>query len=133
MVTTHRLDGRKSAALRAPAWFGWRSRRVTDTKDSNIRQRRDSVVNSTAKAAVHRLKQGRSAVVRIEAAWAGVQFLAALAALGAAVGLVVWARRRRNRGGHAQLLAGAAPPPAEATVPEPAASANPAAANGRAN
>jgi hypothetical protein len=54
-------------------------------------------VKSTAKAVLHRLKQARSAIVKVEATWAGFQFLLALGPLGVLIGLVLWLRRRRHQ------------------------------------
>jgi hypothetical protein len=84
-------------------------------------------VKSTAKAVLHRLKQARSAIVKIEATWAGFQFLFALGPLGILIGLVLWARRRRNQGEppreetSAPRAASADTPPAHTATPAKAA------------
>lgn len=81
-------------------------------------------MNSTAKAVVQRVKQARSAVVKIEATWAGFQFLLAVGPIGVLIGLVVWARRRRTRGEPARVDTATAPvTDAETTGPVAAASA----------
>jgi hypothetical protein len=92
-------------------------------------------VRSTAKAVLHRLKQVRSTVLKVEATLAGFQFLLALGPLGIAIGLVLWARRRRTHSGPARR--DATVPPATTTEIDkaaqvPATSANPA-ANGHAH
>ncbi|OBA63268.1 hypothetical protein A5647_05455 [Mycobacterium sp. 1100029.7] len=87
-------------------------------------------MKSTTKAVWHRLKQARSTVVRVEAAWAGAQFLFASAPVAVGLGLLWWARRRRNHSQRGQV--DAAPPPADATVPTATRPAN-ATANGLAN
>jgi hypothetical protein len=102
-------------------------------RDVNIRHLRGSVVKSAAKSVPHRLKQARSAVLRIEAAWAAAQFLLALGTIGALVGLVLQARRRRIRDGPPRVDTATAPAAdAEAAEPAPTSSAN-AAANGLVN
>ncbi|MEE3065036.1 MAG: hypothetical protein VYA67_13950 [Actinomycetota bacterium] len=59
-------------------------------------------MKSTIRAVVHRLKQARSALLKVEAAWAGTQFLLGLGPLGVLIALVLWARRRRNNNEPAQ-------------------------------
>ncbi|WAC93043.1 hypothetical protein [Mycobacterium sp. Aquia_213] len=82
-------------------------------------------MKSTAKAVVHRLKQARSAVLKVEATLAGAQFLLALGPVGVLIALVLWARRRRAQDDEPARGAAEATPPAATT------SAN-AAANGHA-
>jgi hypothetical protein len=102
-------------------------------RDVNIRHLRGSVVKSAAKSIAHRLKQARSAVLRIEAAWVGAQFLLALGTIGVLVGVVLQARRRRTRGGSPREDTVTAPAAdAEAAEPAPTTSTNPA-ANGLVN
>jgi hypothetical protein len=82
----------------------------------NIRHFEGTTVKSTAKAVVHRLKQARTAIVRIEGALAGLQFLLALGPLGVLIGLALWARRRRTHGESQQV--DTAPPPVADTETE---------------
>jgi hypothetical protein len=102
-------------------------------RDVNIRHLRGSVVKSAAKSVAHRLMQARSAVLRIEAAWVGAQFLLALGTLGVLVGVVLQARRRRTGGRPARVDTATAPAAdAEAAGPAPTASTN-TATNGLVN
>ncbi|MEE6137813.1 hypothetical protein SKC41_15955 [Mycobacterium sp. 050128] len=94
-------------------------------------------MKSTVKAVLHRLKQARSALLKVEAAWAGTQFLLGLGPLGVLIALVLWARRRRNSNGPAQSDQRAphamdTEVEAEANAPVTAASAH-AAGNGLAH
>ncbi|GLE50958.1 hypothetical protein [Mycobacterium montefiorense] len=90
-------------------------------------------MKAAAKAIVHRVKQARSAILKIEVAWAGLQLLIALGSIGALVGLVVWARRRRTRGEPARVDTAAAPAvDGERSAPVGVTSAK-AAANGLVN
>ena len=57
-------------------------------------------MRSIARTIVERLKQARSALLRIQAALAGAQFLLSVWPLAALVALVLWVRRRRTRGEH---------------------------------
>ncbi|WAJ43854.1 hypothetical protein OK015_22175 [Mycobacterium sp. Aquia_216] len=92
-------------------------------------------MKSTAKAIMHRVKQARSAVMKVEATLAGFQFLLALGPLGIAIGLVLWVRRRRTHGDPPRVEI--ATPPAtdvatDTTAPVATTSAN-AAGNGHAH
>ncbi|WP_139830074.1 hypothetical protein [Mycobacterium triplex] len=85
-------------------------------------------MRSTVNAVVHRLKQARSAVLKIQAAWAGTQFLLALGPLGVLIVLVLWARRRRNSDEPAQTDTAAAPATNAGTEESVPVTANSAAA-----
>lgn len=84
-------------------------------------------MKSTVKAVVHRLKQARSAMLKIEAAWAGTQFLVALGPLGVLIVLVWWARRRRNSDEPAQTDSATAPATTAGTAENVPVTANSAA------
>lgn len=57
-------------------------------------------MRSIAKTIVDRLKQARSAVLRIQATLAGAQLLLSVWPLAALVAVALWVRRRRTRGEH---------------------------------
>jgi hypothetical protein len=109
---------------------------VTDSKDLNIGQLRGSEVKAAVRTVWHRLKQARSAFMKFEATWAGIQFLFALGPIGVVIGTILWLRGRHKRGEAAQTATAA---PLEtngaAHPPTPAAGRTPAnaAANGLVN
>ncbi|MEZ0352995.1 hypothetical protein [Mycobacterium sp. pR1184] len=84
-------------------------------------------VREAAKTAWHRLKQARSAVMKFEATWAGIQFLFALGPIGLMIGIVLWVRGQRNRAAQAHP---GAPAGTEAATESPTPVAAGAAANG---
>ncbi|CAM2926966.1 hypothetical protein [Mycobacterium simiae] len=73
-------------------------------------------MKSTAKAVVQRMRQARTALVRVELTWTAIQFLATAGSIGAVAGLALWARRRQRHTGQPQPDAAAA----EATANQPA-------------
>jgi hypothetical protein len=109
---------------------------VIDSKDLNIGQLRGSEMKAAAKTAWHRLKQARSAFIKYEGIWAGVQTLFALGPIGVVVGSVLWIRGRHKRAEAAQTDTGAPPETnGAAHTPTPAAARTPAnaGANGLVN
>ncbi|ORW77203.1 hypothetical protein AWC25_09295 [Mycobacterium sherrisii] len=83
-----------AARFERPAW------RVIGAKDVYTPQRKGPAVKSTAKAAVRRIRQARTALVRVELTWAAIQFLAAAALIGGVVSVALWARRRQRHQRH---------------------------------
>jgi hypothetical protein len=107
---------------------------VTDSKDLNIGQLRGSEVKAAVRTVWHRLKQARSAFIKFEATWAGIQFLFALGPVGVVIGTILWLRGRRKRSEAAQAHTAAPPETNGATrASTPARTPANAAANGLVN
>ncbi|SPM41587.1 hypothetical protein MNAB215_3797, partial [Mycobacterium numidiamassiliense] len=83
-------------------------------------------VSSIAKTILNRLKQVRSAALRIQGALAGAQLLLSVWPLAALVAVALWVRRRRTRGEHPHSEKATQPADADADADSEASAPSPA-------